>query len=145
MSRPLDRKDTKQRKEVLSTKNLEAGDCSWSTCHTMLGWIVDSVNMKISLPPQRVARLKEIVSSITRTQHRVGVDKCHRFLGELLSMALALPRSRGLFSQMQEAPCYVKGKRVTLITGVHEALEDFKWLMEDVANQPTQMYEIVPL
>ena len=43
--RPLDRQDTKQRKEVVSIKKLEAGDCSWSTCQTMLGWIVDSVNM----------------------------------------------------------------------------------------------------
>ena len=38
--RPLDRQDTKQRKEVLSKKKLEAGDCSWSTCQTMLGWVV---------------------------------------------------------------------------------------------------------
>ena len=29
---PLDEQDTKQRKEVLLTKKLEAGDCSWSTC-----------------------------------------------------------------------------------------------------------------
>ena len=28
---PLDGQDTKQRKEVLSIKKLEAGDCSWST------------------------------------------------------------------------------------------------------------------
>ena len=60
-------------------------------------------------------------------------------------MALALPGSRGLFSQMQEALFRVKGKRVTLFTGVHEALEDFKWLDEDVSNCPTRMYELVPL
>ena len=58
-------------------------------------------------------------------------------------MALALPGARGLFRQMQEAFCHSKGKRVTLSTGVHESLEDFKWLAEDVANQPTRMYEIV--
>ena len=40
---------------------------------------------------------------------------------------------------------HVKGKRVTLSTGVHEALKDFKWLAEDVANRPTCMYELVPL
>ena len=56
--RPLNRKDTKQHKEVLSIKKIEAGDYSWSTCQTMPGWIVDSVNMTISLPPHRVARLK---------------------------------------------------------------------------------------
>ena len=100
----------------------------------MLGWIVDSLNMTIALPHHRVARLNEIVLSIPRTQHRVGVDKWHRVLGELCSMALALPRAGGLFSQMQEALCHVKRKRVTLSTGIHEALEEFKWLAEDVAN-----------
>ena len=111
----------------------------------MLGWIVDSVNMTINLPPHCVARLKEIISSIPRTQQRVGVNKWHRVLGKLCSMALALPRARGLFRQMQEAICHVKGKRVTLSTGVHEALEDFKCFAEDVDNFPTCMYEFVPL
>ena len=111
----------------------------------MLGWIVDSVNMTIALPPHRVARLKEIVHAIPRTQRRVGVYKCRKTLGELLSMALALPGAWGLFSQMQEALCHVKGKRVTLSPGVHNALDDFKWLAEDVANRPTRMYELVPL
>ena len=48
---PLDQQDTKQRKEVLSMKKLKSGDCSWSTCETMPGWIVESVNMTITLPP----------------------------------------------------------------------------------------------
>ena len=135
--RPLDRKDATQRKEVLSLKKLDAGDCSWSTCQTMLGWIFDSVNMTIALPPHRVARLKEIVHAIPCTQRRVGVDKWHKILGELRSMALALPGARGLFSQMQEALFHVKGKRVTLSPGVHDALDDFKWLAEDVTKGPT--------
>ena len=80
----------------------------------MLGWIVDSINMKISLPPHCVARLKDIVHAIPRTQRRVGVDKWHKILGELRSMALALPGDRGLFTLLQEALWQVKGKRVTL-------------------------------
>ena len=60
-------------------------------------------------------------------------------------MALALPGARGLFSQMQEALCHVKVKRVTLSPGVHDALENFKWLAEDVAKRPTRMYKLVPL
>ena len=75
MFRTLDRQDAKQRKEVLSLKKLDAGDCSWSTCQTMLGWIVNFINMTIALPPHRVVRLKEIVHSIPRTQQRVGIDK----------------------------------------------------------------------
>ena len=107
----------------------------------MLGWVVDSFNMMVALPPHRVAQLKEIVSSIPCTQHRVGVDKWHCVLGKLCSMELALPGDRGLFSQMQEALCHVKGKRFTLSIGVHEALEDFKWLAEDVANRPTYVVD----
>ena len=94
VSRPLDRQDTKQRKEVLSLKELEAGYCSWYTFHTMLGWIVDSVNMTITLLPHRVVRLKEIILSIPCIQHRVVIDKWHRVLSELRSMALSLPGSR---------------------------------------------------
>ena len=48
---PLDRQDAKQRKEALSLKKLDAGDCLWSTFQILLGWIVDSINMKITLPP----------------------------------------------------------------------------------------------
>ena len=76
----------------------------------MLGWIVDSINMTIALPPHRVEQLKEIVHSIPRTQQRFGVDKWHRVLGKLLSIALALPGARGLFSQMQEALSMLKAK-----------------------------------
>ena len=71
----LDRQGTKQHKEVLSLKKLEAGECSWSTCQTMIGWIVVYVNITITIPPHHVARLKDIVLSIPRTQQRVGVDK----------------------------------------------------------------------
>ena len=70
--RPLDRQDASQRKEVLSLKKIDAGDCSWSTFQTMFGWIVDSVNMTIALPPHRFARLKDIIHAIPRTQRLVS-------------------------------------------------------------------------
>ena len=111
----------------------------------MIGSIFDSINMTITLPPHQVVQLKEIVSSIPRSQNRVGINKWHCVLGKLRSMALALPGARGLFRQKHEALCHVKGKRVTLSTGVHEALSDLQWLAEDVANRPTRMYELVPL
>ena len=60
-------------------------------------------------------------------------------------MALALPGARGLYSQMQEAHCHVKGKSVTLSEDVNEALEDFHWLAEDVSNRPTRIYDLDPL
>ena len=111
----------------------------------MLWWIVDSINMAITLSPHRVALLKEIVSSIPCSQRKLAIYKWHHVLGELCSMALAPPGARRLFSQIQESLCHIKGKRVTLFTGIHEALSDFRWLPEEVANRPTCIYELVPL
>ena len=60
-------------------------------------------------------------------------------------MSLALPGSRGLFSQMKESLHHGNGKRVTLTRGVHEALADFQWLEKDMASRPTRLFELVPL
>ena len=70
-------------------------------CQTLLGWIVDSITMTITLPPHRVARLEAIVSTTPRYQRRIGVEKWHRILSGLRSMALALPVAGGLFIQIQ--------------------------------------------
>ena len=105
--RPLNMQDAKQLKEVLSIKKLDAWDCSWYTCQTLIGWIVDTINMTITLPPHQLARLEAIMSAIPRSQSRMGVDKWNRVLGELRSMELALPGAIDLFIQIQEALCHV--------------------------------------
>ena len=101
--------------------------------------------MTISLPPHRADCFRGILADIPTTQKRISVDKWHRCLGELCSMSLALPGSRGLFGQMKEAIRHVNGKRDTLTRGVHEALADFQWLAEDMASRPTLLFELVPL
>ena len=90
----------------------------------------------ITLQPHRVERLREILSIIPRSQKRIGVDKWHQVLGELRSMVLALPGSRGLFSQMKESLCHVNGKMVTLYKGVHEALEEFSLASRGCVQAP---------
>ena len=49
--RPLEDSDNVHWKEPVSLKKLCQGDCSWSTIKTMLGWIIDTVNLTIHLPP----------------------------------------------------------------------------------------------
>ena len=56
--RPLGKLDLPQRKEVLSLKKLDAGDFSWSTYQVLLGWVVDTVNMKLCLPLHLASYLK---------------------------------------------------------------------------------------
>ena len=125
---PLDKDDSAARKEVLSLKKLDAGGCMWYTCKTLLGWLVGIANMTLSLPPHQVERLKYILDEIPPTQQRISIDKWHRMMGELRSMTMALPGARGLFSHIQEALSHVKGKRLKLTSGVHNALADFWWM-----------------
>ena len=143
--RPLDEFDDATRREPVSMKKLLKGDCSWGTIKNVLGWIIDTVAMTIHLPQHRAERLAEILSSIPITQKRTSVKKWHKVLGELRSMALALPGARHLFSHMQHALSNKIKARVMLNKGVHDALEDFRWILADLKRRPTRIAELVPL
>ena len=143
--RPLLPSDPPSRREPVSVKKLRQGDCTWATCKTVLGWIINTVDQTIALPPHRVDRLTEILSSIPPTQKRTSVRKWHKVLGELRSMSIALPGARHLFSQMQQALQHRKKGRLALHKGVHDAIVDFKWLADEVSRRPTRIPEIIPL
>ena len=144
--RPLDRQDGPERREPVSLKKLRQGDCSWDTCKTVLGWVVDTVNLTMKLPPHRLERLCKILNSIPHRQKRTTVKKWHGVLGELRSMSIALPGSRNLFGRLQHALACRQGKhRITLRRGVHQALDDFRWLVQDLDSRPTRLAEVIPL
>ena len=96
----LDEQDDPHCTELISLKKLCKGDCSWETCNTVLGWIINTVDMTVKLPEHRIQRLREILASIPVTQKRIGIKKWHKILGELRSMSLAFPGARNLFSHM---------------------------------------------
>ena len=143
--RPNDFHDSLFRREPVSLKKLRQGDCSWSTIKQVLGWIINTATMTISLPEHRQERLGEILASVPLTQKRLSVKRWHKILGELRSMSLALPGSRGLFSSMQLALSKKSKNRIKLRNGVHQAINDFRWLHKDICNRPTRIAEIIPL
>jgi len=143
--RPNDERDTQYRAEPVSLKKLDKGDASWKSQHTILGWDIDTRQKTITLPPHRQQRLKEILDSVPMHQKRIGVTKWHSILGELRSMSLALPGARGLFSFLQKALQLQKGNRVPLTSDTHQALRDFRWILESLSTRPTRIAELVPL
>jgi hypothetical protein len=143
--RPLDSADRPSRKEPASTKKLAQGDAHWTTRKVILGWIVDTLQMTIELPQHRLHRLTELLQSVPPTQKRISLLKWQQLLGELRSMSLAIPGSRGLFSLLHEALRHQDpSARLRLSQGVHDCLDDFRWLSNDLATRPTRLYEIVP-
>jgi hypothetical protein len=95
--RPREEADSCHRQEPASTKKMARGDSAWSTVKVILGWVVDTMANNISLPVHLLTRIREILASIGPTQRRVSLKKRQQILGELRSMALAIPAAIGLF------------------------------------------------
>jgi hypothetical protein len=143
--RKVDELDNPHRQEPASLKKLLKGDATWSTRKAVLGWVLDTVEKTLELPAHRIDRLREILNSILPSQKRVSVQKWHKVLGEIHSMSLALPGTRGLLSVLQEALCHKShdGKRLRLHRPVHDFLDDFRWLAKEVGSRPTSIDELV--
>jgi hypothetical protein len=142
--RSLDEEDPSHAREPISVKKLRQGDASWSTIKNVLRWIINSVAMTITLPDRQLERLALLLDSIPLSQKRLSMEKMYSLLGELRSMATALPGSRGLFSSLQVAIRTREKQRLKLHTGFHDALEDFRWLHQDLGSRPTRLQELVP-
>jgi hypothetical protein len=133
MFRGLDATDRPHRQEPASRK-------------TVLGWVLDTVDKTIQLPPHRIDRLHSILVGIHGTQRPTSTRKWQQVVGEVRSMALAVPGARGLFCSLQEALRHKTndGARVRLGRYVHSFLDDFHWLANGLASRPISMLEVVP-
>ena len=141
--RPLDSADSPHRKHVPSLKKLLKGDAHLSTRKVVLGWLIDTVRQTLELPPHRIQRLQELFDSL-RGKTRVSVKLWHKVLGELRSMAIGIPGSRGLFSLLQEGLRHTDKHRIKITPAMRHQLEDFEHLTQSLAERPTELSEIVP-
>ena len=146
--RPLDARDGPERKEPVSLKKLRQGDACWSTCKEILGWLLDTDQMTLTLTERRTNRLHALLfDEFPPGRKRARVADWHRLLGELRSMTLALPGSRGLFSVLQHTlrSATAASRRVALTETVQSILDDFRELYSHMHARPTRLQELVPL
>ena len=78
----LNPKESSYKQEPVSLKKLKQGDCTWSTNKKILGWIINTVVMTVTLPKHCIDCLAEILSSIPSIQWHIGVTKWHKVLGK---------------------------------------------------------------
>ena len=141
--RALSPQDLPARQEPASLSKLEKGDGFMCFLKTVLGWLIDTIAMTLRLTARRYARLQEILAELPRSRKRVSVQTWQKVLGELCSMAIAIPGSRGLFSALQFR--FAKDKtRIRLTHAVHDVLDDFRWLTSELHSRPTRIYELFP-
>ena len=141
--RPVDSLDSPLRKQVPSLKKMLAGDSHLSTRKVVLGWVLDTVTQTLELPPHRIQRLQDIFESL-RGKTRVPVKLWHKVLGELRSVSIGIPGSRGLFSLLQEGLRHTDRHRIRITPEMRDQLDDFEHLAATVQSRPTELAEIVP-
>ena len=141
--RPLDGSDPPTRKHVPSLKKLLQGDAYLCTRKIVLGWLFDTLQQTIELPPHRIQCLQTLFEDL-RGKTRVTPKSWHRTLGELRSMAIGIPGSRGLFSLLQEGFRHVDKHRIRITPAMRDQLDDFEHLALSLASRPTDLAELVP-
>jgi len=141
--RPVDESDSPYRKHVPSTKKLLKGDGYPATLKVILGWLVNTVRQTLELPAHRQQRLREIFDYL-RGRTRVTLSTWHKVLGELRSMSIGIPGSRGLFSLLQNEVKYADKGRIRLTPGMIDQIADFEHLANSLAERPTSLAELVP-
>jgi hypothetical protein len=78
---PLADTDTTHCQEPASVKKFRKGDGTWLTRKIILGWLLDTVNLTIELPPHRIARLNELLDSIGPERTRIATKVWQQVLG----------------------------------------------------------------
>jgi hypothetical protein len=142
--RPLDSDNSVHLQGPAYTKKMAKGESATGTVKVILGWIINTLDNTISLSTHRLARIREILASISTTQRRVSLNKWQQVLSELQYMYLAIHATIGIFFVLEETLKTSDGNRVRLTPHTHAFLQDFHWLAEDVGARPTAIGELVP-
>jgi hypothetical protein len=135
--RPLADTDTSHRQEPASVKKFRKGDGTWLTWKVILGWLIDTANLTIELPPHRVAGLNELLDGIGPERTRIATKVWQQVLGELCSMVLGIPGGRRLFSTLQATFKHADKGCLWLTPEIHDFLADFRWLAKDLHRRKT--------
>jgi hypothetical protein len=101
--RPLDATDSPFRQEPVSVKKLGKGDAAWTTRKVVLGWIIDTVQMTIELPPHRLERLHELLAAVPTTCKRIATRRWQNLLASCALCSLPY-RAAGASSAPYKRP-----------------------------------------
>eukprot|EP00957_Ditylum_brightwellii_P181297 13810975-Ditylum_brightwellii.AAC.1 len=140
--RPNDPNDTTHQ-EPISLKKLPCGDSTWSTIHKLLGWIVDTVHLLLSLPPPKAKKIATALAFFLLSCCRTSRHEWESLCDLLRHMAPAIPGGIGLFYNLSNALC--QGTYgIALTPAIHTKLSDWRLLIRAVTSQPTHLLELCP-
>ena len=133
--------DNNMRSDPISHKKLLKGDAASSTCKKILGWLIDTVAMTVTFPLEKV---NKVVSQLRNCLclKRLGYKRVQKLLGLLRSVVSAIPGGLGLFTILQFA--LSRPRRIRMNDTLHDELNAWLSLVQDLHLRPTHMQEIIP-
>ena len=134
---------SEEQPEAISLKKPQKGDRTWTTRKILLGWVVDTMQQTLELPPHRKPELAKLPDGPCPAQ-RITRKRHERALGKLRFMAAATPGAQGLFGALQLALNNSNRGRVPVNRELKDHLCAFARLAADVGRRPTHLAEIVP-
>jgi hypothetical protein len=130
------------RRQVILQSKLEKGDAAWSLIKRLLGWDINSETMTLTIPVHPHEKLLAHIADTT-IKHRVSRRKWQQLLGELRSVALAIPSAKYLFSLMQHALVDQPGPCIRINALLRHSLADWRHLLSSLL-QPVSLHHLVP-
>lgn len=85
--------------------------------------------------------MRDLSRDPCNSEESIG-KKWHQILGELRSVTLAVPGTRGLFSHLQEALHRPANGCIKALHHAHDTLDDFRWLVQDLGAHPAHLQEL---
>ncbi|KAI2509313.1 hypothetical protein MHU86_5066 [Fragilaria crotonensis] len=90
-------------------------------------------------------RLYKLLDLMRPPRKRVAVRVWHRLLGELRSIASALPGARGLITLLQDSSLSKADRNRVRLTGrVRDTVSDFLAIVDSLSTRPTRLQELIP-
>jgi hypothetical protein len=136
--------DPPVRTAVISASKLLKGNLKWAMQKVVLGWMLDTANGTLSLPPHKLSRFHDLINHFLLLQ-RTSQCKWFQLLGELRAMAAAIQGGKYLFSILQHVLVdQPQAKRLRLNQLTKHALCDWLALATTITEHPVPIASLVP-
>ena len=130
--------------DPISEKKLTKLEGLWSHIKEILGWIIDGTNYTIYLPDKKVDKIKNKLQRLIK-RRSISIKLFQEIAGTLHHTVMGIPGSRGLFTALWAELRSSKQGFIHMNKSLQQTLKDFQWLFCEIANQPINVTQIVPI
>ena len=129
--------------DPISEKKLDNLDGLWQHVKEILGWIIDGANYTISLPTEKINKIKQTLKSMQKRK-KVQLKEFQKIAGVLHHASMGIPGGRGLFTVIWKAMATCMNGWIKITQDIRTVFNDFKWLFQNIVTNKINVPQLVP-